>query len=254
MIVREYSDRFVFIEQDIHAHLSGDIMKNWRDDLFKGEKWRNSVHYAIRQHDLGWKPFDHEPFWNDQMKRPYSFVDFPLPPKAVLYTSGIDAVEKEDAYAGLLCSSHYERFMARENQIEAKRFVQDEKIRQQRIIQSLPDFNETLYQFHFAMLRFGDDISLYLCLNEPGTPEDSIHPFFKKGLNVSALYGFNKEHISLHYRDKETLVIEDFPFDHPFTVTVTQKSISKETIAAHGLRPSFKNTREEKVCISLTER
>jgi hypothetical protein len=252
MIVREYDDRFVLIEQDFHARLSGEIMKNLRDDLFKGAKWRKSVNYAITQHDLGWKPFDLEPFWNDKEKRPFSFIDFPVLPKAVIYTYGIDTVEKEDSYAGLLCSSHYERFMARESQPEAKRFVQKEKKRQQWLIQSIPDFDEALYAFHFALLRFGDDISLYLCLNEPGTSSEDIHPFFKKGINVSALQVFNKDYISLHYRDKQTLVIEDFPFHQPFTVTLKQKEISKETIEADGLRPGFQNTPEETVQIYLT--
>lgn len=254
MIVREYKDKFILIEQDHHARLSGEIMKYWKDDLFKGKERKKSVEFAISNHDLGWKLFDLEPFWNDQEERPYSFIDFPVMPKTALYSYGIDLVEREDAYAALLCSNHYARFMNNVPTKEAQQFVQAEKMRQQRLIASIPDFDEQLYQYHYALLRFGDDISLYLCINEPGTPPDAIHPFFRNGINVSFLNTFNRNYLSLYFKDEQTVIIDDFPFVESFMVLIRQKSVYKKDIDKNGFIDSYKQAPYEELPITLTDR
>lgn len=254
MIVRERADEFVMIEQDNHAHVSGEIMKReWKKELYPREELRESVEFAIYHHDHGWQRFDQEPFWNDKKKEPYSFIDFPVMPKTVLYKYGIDAVEKEDPYAGLLCSSHYTRFMERINSEEAKEFVHHEKQRQQRIMASFENFNQQLFQFHFGLLRFGDSISLFICLNEPGASQDKIHPFFRNGIPVSpSLIGFINEKVSLHWEDKQTIVMDEFPFTNPVSIRLKQKRVAKQDIVAYGLLDSYINTPYEEIRIHLT--
>lgn len=249
MIVREYEDRFILIEQDHHARISGDIMKQLKSELFLGEEWRRSVEYAISNHDLGWKSFDLEPFWNDQAKKPYSFIDFPAMLKTALYSQGVDAVEKHHPYAALLCSCHYTRFMKNENSKAAEHFIRAEKERQKRLIDSISSFNEALFQYHFSLLRFGDNISLYLCLNEPGTPKSLIHPFFQDGIDISPLGKFN-----LSFKDHQTVAIDRFPFKQPFTVFIKQKSVLKRELVEKGLLQSYKDAPYEKVPIHLSDR
>lgn len=254
MIIRAYADEFVMIEQDNHAFISGEIMKHWKDELFFGKEFRESVEYAIYHHDHGWKPFDQQPFWNDKKGEPYSFSDFPIIPKTVLYQHGIDAIEKEDTYAALLCSKHYVRFTDRINTKEARQFVHHEHKRRQRITESMNTFDQQLFDFHFGLLRFGDNISLYLCLNEPGIAKDKEeHPFFREGISVpSDLIGFETSNTSIRWKDEQTITMDEFPFKHPFTIQLKQKRVSKQDIAKSGLIESYENTPFEEIELHIT--
>lgn len=240
MIVRERVDEFVMIEQDDHAKMSGDLIRQWKNDSFLGPERRKSVEYAVDQHDIGWKPFDQQPFWNDEEQAPYTFANFPTLPKIVLYTYGIDMVDKEDPYAALLCSEHYKRFLLNNTSEAAQNFVQQEEKRQQRLISSLDDFNKRLFNFHYAMVQLGDNLSLYLCLNEPGVKKEEEHPFFRDGIPIpEAVEDFNQGKMQLWWEEDRTVVVEEFPFDRPVTVRIRQKIVSKEAVREVGLISSY---------------
>src|SRR5690625_6536973 len=83
MIIREQKQTITMIEQNHHAHLSAEIIKNWQDIFFKNDPYFESVLYAIKYHDYGWYHFDKQPFLNDDTQLPYSFIDFPVLPKTV---------------------------------------------------------------------------------------------------------------------------------------------------------------------------
>ncbi|WP_065410153.1 DUF3891 family protein [Pseudobacillus wudalianchiensis] len=253
MIVRERENEFVLIEQDHHARASGDMMAYWRDSLFLGKEWRHSVNYAISQHDCGWKPFDKAPFWNDKKRAPYTFIDFPLSSKLVLYKQGIDQVEERDRYAALLCSVHFSRFLTHEAAEEAKKFVAQEKQRQERLMDSLEILNQSFLPFHYGLLQLGDNLSLYICLNEPGTTKEKEHPFFRNGIPLSpALSEIKKEKIQLYWRDNQTIVLDTFPFKEEITVSIKQKIISKESIAAKGFLESYQKAGFQHMTVRLT--
>jgi len=243
MIIREQRDAFVMTEQNEHAEISGEIITHWKENLFIGASRRRAVEYAIAKHDLGWEKFDKQPFWNDKKQEPFTFTDFPLLPKTVLYTNGIDEVEKENLYAGLLCSVHYARFMEWENHPAADKFIDQEKQRQQRILEQMDTVNKDTFHTHFAMLQLCDSLSLYLCINEPGAGKGEEHPFFRDGIQTSSAFrSFMKENMTLTWKTPDTIAINDFPFKHPFTVTLKQKTLNKQDIADHGLIDSYENT------------
>ncbi|MEC5425523.1 DUF3891 family protein [Virgibacillus sp. C22-A2] len=247
MIVREHDTEFVMIEQDNHAQVSGKFIANCQDSLFPGMKYKNSVDHAIFQHDCGWKPVDKQPFWNDQKKTPYSFIDFPTPSKVMLYTSGIDEVEKADSYAGLLCSEHYKRFLMSDMSEDAQLFVEQEKIRQHRIIDSLTEFDAVLFNFHYELLQFCDNLSLYICLNEPG---EDTHPFFKSGIPMpSALDVFSQDKMKLTWEDDRTISLSEFPFHREIDVSFIQKTVTKQAIRNHGLIESYNKAPDEEISI-----
>ncbi|WP_100012375.1 DUF3891 family protein [Lentibacillus sediminis] len=252
MIVRERADAFVMIEQDDHAKVSGELIKQWNHDNFLGSEWRKSVEYAVDQHDIGWKPFDQQPFWNDEEQAPYTFANFPTLPKIVLYTYGIDVVEKEDPYAALLCSEHYKRFLLNNTSEEAQAFVQQEEARQQRLISSLDDFNKRLFNFHYAMVQLGDNLSLYLCLNEPGAKKEEEHPFFREGIPIpTAVEEFNQEKIQLWWEDDRTVMVEEYPLDRPVTVKLRQRVVSRAAIRDAGLISSYEEAEVEDVLVEI---
>ena len=253
MIVRELEDHFIMIEQDDHAHVSGEIISNWQDRFFKKKEHQQSVIDAIYMHDFGWKAFDKQPFWNDEKCAPYTFIDFPTPAKTVLYTHGIDAVEQQDPYAALLCSEHYTRFLLQDDSNEAKAFIKQEHARQQQIITALPQFDQQLFNYHYGLLQLCDNLSLYLCLNEPNAKKDKTHPFFRNGIPVSlALNMFPRKSIQLDWKDENTITIHHFPFNIDLTVKLTQKRLEKETILKQGLAKTYKSTTSQDIEIQLT--
>ncbi|WP_164670773.1 DUF3891 family protein [Virgibacillus doumboii] len=252
MIVRENEHDFVMIEQNYHAQISGKMATGLKDSLFSGKAFKKSVLYAIENHDYAWKLIDKEPFWNDQKQAPYTFVDFPNTPKTIFYKHGIDEVEKNDAYAGLLCSEHYSRFLSDNTSKEATAFVQQEKERRQRIIQSMDDFAEHLFDFHYGLLQFFDSLALYVCLNEPGISKENEHPFFRGGIPVSpSLTFFNDNKVPIYWKDDKTVIMNEFPFYHPLEIMIKQKRVSKDTISSQGLIGSYLRAVPEHVNIRL---
>src|SRR5699024_6722048 len=88
IIIREHPNHFIMIEQDNHAQLYGEMIANWNDSLFNDTKFKKTVEFAIFHHDCGWKSFDKQPFWNDEKMAPFTFTNFPILPKTVLYKHG----------------------------------------------------------------------------------------------------------------------------------------------------------------------
>lgn len=252
MIIREYTNEFVMIEQDHHAHLSGEIAANLKESLTPEKERRKSVEYAIYKHDYGWKLIDKQPFWNDQKQAPYTFVDFPVLPKIVFYKHGIEEVEKVDCYAGLLCSKHYARFLLDDTSKEAQVFVRQEQERQKRIIQSLTDFDQDAFNFHYGLLQLCDNLSLYMCLNEPGTPKEKEHPFFQKGIPIpSSIDGLQQDKLNMRWEDEKTILTDELPFDRPLTITLQQKVVDKDSISKKGLIESYHSAPTQHVIFKL---
>lgn len=95
MISKEHKESFTLTEQLHHSIVSGEMLTHWKYQNIKNSAFYPSVHYAISMHDYGWQNFDKQPFWNDRTQQPYSFIDFPMMAKLVLYQHGIDVIEKE---------------------------------------------------------------------------------------------------------------------------------------------------------------
>ncbi|WP_230856137.1 MULTISPECIES: DUF3891 family protein [Bacillaceae] len=250
--MRDHSDRYILIEQDNHAHISGKLAANWQEALFQGDRVRKAVEFAIYHHDLGWRLLDKQPFWNDKSNRPYTFLDFPELPKTVFYKHGIDEVEQNDTYAGLLCSRHYTRFLENSTLEEARLFVQHEKRRQQRIKQSLPAFDQASFDFHYGLLQFCDNVSLYICLNEPGAAKEQEHPFFKDGIPIPDSFAFLKQKkAEVAWMNDQTIMMDVFPFNGSVDVMLKQKTVTKESILEKGVIESYQNAPLQQTTIMI---
>lgn len=245
MIIREQERHFVMIEQHRHALLSGDIYRQWKT----GNLANDSLQLAISLHDCGWKSADKEPLWNEYTHAPYTFTDFPVPLKALLYTNGIHSVARKNEYAALLCSGHYMKFMSRDDSPEAKSFMAAEQARKELLVPVLPDFEETLFDVHLALLELCDNLSLFICLNDPGLNE---HPFFKKGIPLApALSNILGDHMHVEWNDSDTLRLQPFPLNKETTLTVEEKRVSKKRIEEKGLREAYAAAPYEKRTIKL---
>lgn len=247
MIVRERTEEFIMIEQHHHAEISGHMIHFWRKNRLRGQEAMESIILSAYQHDCGWKPADKQPFWNDKQLAPFAFTSFPTPLKTLIYKHGIDEVANKDKYAALLCSEHYTRFMLPDESEEAKAFVKSEKARQKKLVESLPEFDADLFEHHYSLLQLSDNLSLFICLNEPGKNE---HPFFRKGIPLSPTLNLG-EKMNPQWVNENMIKIDDFPFEKPFAVTLKQKVIRKRDIAKKGLINSYKEASFQEISIKL---
>ena len=257
MIVREQEQAFVMVEQNWHGIVSEEMMRRWKKEWFPQAERRDSVLRAIQCHDLGWEPFDREPFWNDAKQTPYTFIDFPLPAKLILYAKGIDEVETVDQYAAMLCSYHYCQFMLGSKNREVIQFVEQEKTRRLKLVKEIQGFEEDVFFQHYGLLQIGDNLSLYVCINEPGVNKEQEHPFFIEGIPspdalVKAVQ-IPTHRMDIHFIDEQTIGMKDFPFDAPFTVSIPQRVVLKKDIAEKGLVKAYQETSSTSVQLYVTD-
>lgn len=240
MIIHEREKDFIMVAQHDHALVSRDAAQCWRDDYFFGIEKKDSVVLAVREHDRCWIEPDKEPLWNEDTQQPYSFMDYPGNPKLAFYKEGIDEVVQMDPYAGLLCSLHYSSFLEDATSTIGKNFWSAEKQRQQNVLNELGTANDKVLSFHLNLLKFCDNLSLYICLNEPGTPKEQEHYFYKKGFPQKFSFT-NDQTIHAEWLDQETVSLSHSPFLKKLTVTLPYKAVKKELIKEMGLASAYRN-------------
>lgn len=250
MIVRERNDQFVMIEQHHHASISGKLFTYLKEDFLPESKWKEDIEFAIFHHDCGWIPFDEAPFWDDKSNTPYSFTSLPKAPKTVLYENGINKVEEHSMYAALLCSNHYSTFMNRHSIKPAENFIEREKLRQERLRKKIHGFQEDAFNLHYKLVKFFDDFSLYICLNEPGVQKEKEHPFFKKGIPLPDSFG--DDLLKIRWNSESEINIDHTLFYSPeINIQLKQKVLSKANIIKNGLIKTYEAAESETVNIRI---
>lgn len=215
MIVRVQGDQFVLFKQHDHSRGSGVFAAYWQE---RPEPYE-SVHYAIENHDIGWNQLDHTILWNEETNRPFSFIDYPLAAKLPAYTSGIDLIERKGAYAGYLCSRHFVSFFRDSEDDESIRFVKNERKRQRRLKQSFTPHEKNKLADNYRLLKMCDDLSLFICLNEPG---ENTFPWFREGFN------WNGNTITPIWKDRSTLTFSPYPFIQSFEIALPYQLVNRK--------------------------
>lgn len=247
MICRENKEQFIMVTQHQHGLLAGQIAAHFHSPLYESSKRKEEVHTAIEQHDRGWISLDDTPFWNDVEEAPYTFIDFPLAPRLTFYRKGLDEIEGLSSYAGLLCSLHFEKLLL---QADLKHpsytaYMEHEERRRDRIqrelgITDLSAEGELIY--HLWVLQFCDDLSLYLCLNEPGVSKDKEFIWWRDGFGMSDRFDFTEgKTIQAQWLDQQTVSLDPFPFREPTEVHFYSRIVPKQTIAAKGLAKAYED-------------
>jgi len=223
MIVRQRGKQFVLIHQHQHALMSGVFAENLEQTI----RPFNETLYAISHHDVGWMEVDQQIHWNEELKRPYSFTDFPLELKLNVYQKGITEVEANSVYAGYLCSKLYSTFLEKHDEPLAKEFLDREQVRRQRMRKYLSLEEKQYLIDNFRLLRFCDDLSLALCLNEPGY---QTHPWYKNGIQYNGInYNWiweGEDQLRLH----PNLFRDTFPVQIPYLVLAEDRKIVEEGV------------------------
>lgn len=239
MIIRETEEAFVMTTQDDHAHFSEEVARGFREEWFLDGKYKQDCLLAIREHDRSWIRLDDTPIWNDHAAVPFTFIDYPVLPKLVMYELGLNEVEEMSAYAALICSMHFASFFksvqgaGHEAEID---FYHRELARQARLKEKLNHPDDALIARHFQLLQLCDDISLYICMNEEDASKEQEHPWFKQGFNsLVDEQKFIAEWISPH----DVRISPPMLFEQAWTAKLRNKYVSKQRILDIGIRKAY---------------
>ncbi|RPF51169.1 DUF3891 family protein [Aquisalibacillus elongatus] len=249
MIVSNHHERFQLFTQYNHSKLSGQFVPYWNDSELHKDTCYPSIKLAIEEHDRAWIPLDQEPLWNDEKGMPHSFMDYPMKPKIEAYARGINEVEDMSAYAGYLNSLHFLSFFNQNStDPDISRFISREIDRQYKLEEHL--LNKQDIDYHYKLLQFCDDLSLYICLNKPGVPKEDEHFMFKDGFRQD--FNHLGQKIQAHWKNEHEILVEPFPFNESFQVTVPYRELTKEEVEDQGLIKSYNQAewKERKVFIN----
>ena len=237
MIVRTYGDEIIMTEQHNHALLSGELASQLRHSLFGDEGRRDEVLLAVRQHDRGWRVLDDTPVWNDKDQLPFSFQDYPMLPKLLMYKSGIDEVEAMSGYAGLLCSMYYSSFEPiRKGEGPGTRdFYAAEMERQERLSRWLGYPDQGMLAHHYGLLQLCDGLSLYVCFNEAAVSKEDEHPWYRDSIGTLAGVTY-----TARWQGREEIIVSPSPFSRSFRATIRSKRIAKADRERLGIGEAYK--------------
>ncbi|WNF37896.1 DUF3891 family protein [Bacillaceae bacterium IKA-2] len=239
MIILKKTNEIVMFTQHHHAFLSGEIAKHFKTDRFQSIDHWGELMLAIYEHDRSWIGLDETPIWNDEKEVPYSFIDYPLIPKLAFYKIGIDEIEQMSPYAALLCSMHYCSFFKRSMDKRVDKFLEAEEKRQTKIINTLNLLDGKLQSQHFRLLQFCDDLSLYLCLNEPGTKKVEEYPWFRDGMANSEIFSEENKPLYAEWLNNKEVAVHSFPFKEEFDLKLQYKRVPKNLIREKGIAPAY---------------
>ena len=214
MIVRERSSSYVLIKQHDHGLISGEFARRWTE---KPRPLEPTL-YAIANHDIGWQSADASVRWNKDTDSPYSFTNYPTEPKLQIYKGGLDLLELQSPYAACLCSMHYAALVSGSEDEAVIRFLEREAGRRHKIKSTMTVEEVYNFEYNFRLLRLCDDLSLFVCLNEPGR---NVHPWYQKG------FEFKGRKLQPVWEDDYTLRFHPNPFSKPFDLVVPYALIDK---------------------------
>lgn len=250
MIVNDRGSYYEWIDQHEHARVSGLLFLDWADPSIGADKEKEVLYHAIRYHDRAWIPLDKKPRWNEKKRRPYSFIDYPEKEKIAAYERGITETGKEHVYSGLLSSRHYTSFFKSPTTPTAKQFVQKEKERQ-RVLRKEAQVATEKEMLHFKLLQWMDDISLYMCMNEPGATKEEEVSWFRHGFRHTFSF-LHDEKIVASFVANDTIEISPYPFLRSgLEIVIETALIDKETVQQRSITAAFSERKSSKRTFQL---
>lgn len=241
MIVYEKEEAFILIAQHDHARISGDLISAWEGGLFHSDARREELAYAAYEHDSSWMELDRIPLWNDAAHAPFSFRDFPGNIRFFFYSKALDCIQKTSEYAALLGSILYTTLAEKFRNADTIAFVEHEFARQSAIIER-QQLDVKLLQLHAKALLLCDELSLFACMEQPGTPREH-YDWFADGLP----YWFDrtgKTTLFVDWKDQATIEMNPFPFNREVETMLSYKEVNKADIMKYGISEAYR--REQK--------
>ncbi|RKL69188.1 hypothetical protein CR203_03915 [Salipaludibacillus neizhouensis] len=247
IIQNHHKDHVICIEQHEHALISGQFVRDWKDDYFIGKNMKKSVEHAVINHDRSWIPLDKNPIYLPEKSKLASFTDFPMEQKLQSYRSGIVQLLNEDLYAGFLLSCHYASFFSNTADKLGITFLLEEDNRQNVVKEALREKKllplEREREFHFNLLQLCDNLSLYICMNRWGARKEEEITWFKDGFKQELL---KDQRIYPEWLSETMVTLDPYPFSHDqLQIEIPFKRLSKNDLAKPNIQNIYRDTPKE---------
>ncbi len=240
MLISRRSDGLHLVSQREHARLAGRLAQLWGAEGFPLGADRDSLVIAAARHDDGWRALDAAPHVNDAEGRPAHFLEGPLETTIGPYGEGVDAIYRDDPYAGVLASMHWaglysarfglqdgqplEHPLAREAAAAQDRRAAETAFEIWRDRGGLRSELEVARWRDYELLQALDLISLALCLID--TREPSAGEIVPAATNLRAIEqppggrsiglvpaaGGGHADLEIRVRERHVVEIDPFPF------------------------------------------
>jgi hypothetical protein len=163
MIVNSRDSGWEILYQRSHAMLAAELVSLWRDDQ-RPERWTETV-VAIAQHD------DQENFWEgkhlSQIGAPLDFTQVDLNTNQIRARTVIDNAYQQSLWIALMISHHnsflYEDMRGQDTKMDA--FLDEQREKQKAWVKLL-GVSKDAVERGYALVRWGDRLSLILCKRE----------------------------------------------------------------------------------------
>lgn len=183
MIVRPHGDTAEIVTQVDHAEVAGALAEAWTEEGPLALAPRTPMVIAARLHDIGWRHWEASPRLNPDTGRPANFLDVVIEEHLRLYRLGIEEVEAQDPYAGMLVSMHAAGIytgrydtqpalrLSRAPDVQAlvDDFVAEREAHCGALRESLGVSPDELWR-NYVLLQVFDRLSLRLCQGDPAGP------------------------------------------------------------------------------------
>ena len=179
-----------------HARLAGRFAEHWGNERFVSPEPRDDVLEGIKTHDDGWAARDAAPeitkkgkpsaFSTELVGKYSAFEEIDLLDYLAVRRKAVDAVVRQNPYAGLLVAMHtfdllanrVDRSTIRPDQLALlDSFLEDQKALQRKVRSQLAedpryqagDVAPERIEDHFHLLQACDNLSLLTCVDYPGS-------------------------------------------------------------------------------------
>ncbi len=240
MIIRKLAgNRLLCLNQTTHALLAAAFCRHWGNGDFARPEPYDAVLAGIAQHDNGWFEWESAPEV-DAGGRPLDFLRAPAAvDKLALWQRGIRRALAQHPYAGLLVSRHavrlysdgWRKLPAGDERAATERFLAEQEALLARLRQEAHTVRGWAAHLHddalaanVALLRFGDNASLSLCM--PWEHDTVLEECPVDGQGIST-------DLRLHW-EEGLVTLDPWPFGvAEFTVAVHGRLLDRETFAGH---------------------
>lgn len=245
-------------------HHAGTIAAAWGNDGFARHPDHSSFATGVALHDNGWDDFDASlPFVGG---RPVNFLDVDLTRHAEFYERGYRRARSEDEYAGLLIGMHwiglytrrygYDPTFTYRVPTELTNFMSSLISRIETEIQDglrpfwVPDRPKLAFEndvwFHYELMQVIDRLSLFMCLNAPGSGAAVELGPLRRSPD-------DREYLSITatMNDDGTVSVDPFPFTQPLELSVEAWQLSATKFASEKEYHELVNATSPKQLVNL---
>lgn len=251
MIVYSTEHHFVMVKQYDHSRLAGELAKLLHMNVIGDRTRLEDFQLAVMEHDRGWIDLDEVPLWNDIRHKPYGVEDLPLLLRLPFYHRGLQEIGELSEYAALLVGLHYTSFQSgalaymvggfHERAMPHMERLKQEQLQMTKKLGLLNHDGAQLLEHHLNLLQLCDELSLYLCAQDPGTSKNKELLPYKEGFHLKSSF-LDGSALVPEWISPDQLQLTPFPLQKQQTLSYPAKIIAKTRIHEIGLVPAYTET------------